>query len=52
MSIRSPKLLPAALSKSLEGIEGYGGGHEYACGAAVKKKDFKMFIDNLKREMQ
>ena len=52
MSIRSPKLLPAALSKSLEGIEGYGGGHEYACGAAVKKKDFKRFIDNLKREMQ
>jgi len=49
MSIRSPKLLPGILSTSLEGIEGYGGGHEYACGASVKKKDFKMFIDNLKK---
>jgi single-stranded DNA-specific DHH superfamily exonuclease len=52
-SLRSPPgvNIKAALEKALVGVEGYGGGHENACGAAVKKEDFKRFIDNLKREL-
>jgi len=49
MSLRSNKKLPPIIEKALEGIEGYGGGHEYACGACVKKKNFKEFLDRIKR---
>ena len=49
MSIRAKgKIIPPVLDKALIGIEGYGGGHEYACGACVNKKDFKRFLENLK----
>lgn len=49
MSLRANKvkLLPL-LEKALVGIEGYGGGHEYACGACVKKEQFKEFLGKLK----
>lgn len=52
MSLRSGKfrVLPI-LKKALKDVDGYGGGHEYACGAAVKKDDFPKFIDNIKREL-
>lgn len=52
-SIRTGKgtAIPAALERALEGVEGYGGGHEHACGAVVKKEDFKKFIANLKKEL-
>ncbi|MBN2454334.1 hypothetical protein JXB11_02200 [Candidatus Woesearchaeota archaeon] len=52
MSLRGAgknKVLPK-LKKALEGMDGYGGGHEYACGATVKKKDFDSFIDKLREE--
>ena len=49
MSLRSPKKLPAIINKALEGLEGYGGGHEYACGACVKKKDFKEFLERIRK---
>jgi len=39
------------LTRALIGIEGYGGGHEHACGAAIKKHDFKRFVENLRREL-
>ncbi|MBN2112019.1 DHH family phosphoesterase [Candidatus Woesearchaeota archaeon] len=45
------KSLSDALAKALVGIEGYGGGHENACGAVIKKEDFKKFIDNLRNEL-
>ena len=49
MSIRSKKTwIPKALEKALAGLEGYGGGHENACGASVKQKDFKEFINRMK----
>jgi single-stranded DNA-specific DHH superfamily exonuclease len=49
LSLRSTKtLLPPIVEKALIGIEGYGGGHEYACGANVKKEDFERFISNIK----
>ncbi len=40
-----------ALEKSLIGIQGYGGGHEQACGAGIKKEDFKQFLENMRREL-
>ena len=50
MSLRiKGKLLSEILKKSLIGIEGYGGGHEHACGASVKKHDFKKFISNIRK---
>lgn len=40
--------LAPAVQKALVGIDGYGGGHEHACGAAVKKHDFERFLENLR----
>ena len=49
MSIRSKTIvLNPILNKALEDVQGSGGGHEYACGANVKTKDFKKFIKNFK----
>jgi len=48
-SVRSSKIiLPSIIEKALKGIDGYGGGHEHACGVCVKKKDFKRFLEKLK----
>jgi len=53
ISIRSPDIIiPPILEKALQGIEGYGGGHEHACGANIKKKDFKRFITNFKNQIE
>jgi len=50
ISIRSTKLIiPPILKKALKEVEGFGGGHEYACGANIKKKDFKKFIETFKK---
>lgn len=43
--------LSKALEKALVGVQGYGGGHEHACGASIKKEDFERFISNLKKEL-
>ena len=52
LSIRSTKkLLPPILKKALVGLVGYGGGHEYACGANIKKEDFKRFIENIREQI-
>ena len=52
-SLRSPTgvNVKTALEKALVGVEGYGGGHANACGAAIKKDDFPRFIENLRREL-
>lgn len=52
-SLRSKKfpLLPA-LERALIGIDGYGGGHEFACGANIKEHDWQQFLTNLKREIK
>jgi len=52
MSLRYNKTLLFILKKALEGIEGYGGGHEYACGANVKKEDFDLFIKRIREEIK
>ena len=48
-SLRSSKysVLPA-LKKALEGINGYGGGHEHACGCNVPKEDFNEFVNRIR----
>lgn len=52
MSLRSKhiKVYPI-LQKILKKVGAYGGGHEYACGAGVKKENFKKFIDAIKKEV-
>tara|TARA_Y100000310_G_scaffold342637_1_gene446712 strand:- start:14028 stop:15065 length:1038 start_codon:yes stop_codon:yes gene_type:complete len=51
MSLRSKgkDILPV-LNKALEQVEGYGGGHAKACGAAVKMSDLPQFIEIIKKE--
>ena len=53
-SLRAPAKIniAKALERALIGIEGYGGGHEQACGAAIKKHDFKQFLENLRKELK
>ena len=44
-SLRAAKiLLPERLQKALIGLEGYGGGHEHACGLNIKTRDFEEFL--------
>lgn len=40
------------LKEALKGVEGYGGGHEFACGACIKEKDFEMFIKQFKEGVE
>jgi len=48
-SLRSSKIiLPPLVEKCLIGLEGYGGGHEMACGLNVKTRDFDEFVERLK----
>ena len=52
MSIRSTGILiPPILDKCLIGLEGYGGGHEFACGANVKERDFEEFVERIKKNI-
>lgn len=52
LSLRSgTKKISPVLGRALQGIDGYGGGHEYACGAAVKEKDFEAFLAQFKEAM-
>ncbi|MBR9683264.1 DHH family phosphoesterase [Candidatus Woesearchaeota archaeon] len=51
-SLRSRHLPVApALERALIGIEGYGGGHEMACGACIKEEDWQQFLINFEREL-
>ena len=53
LSLRSKHLIIRdALEKALIGIQGYGGGHEHACGASVKEQDFERFLENLQAEIR
>ncbi len=52
MSLRSKGIkLPQILKKALKGVEGYGGGHENACGANVTKIHFDKFVENLRKQL-
>jgi len=39
------------LERSLVDINGYGGGHEHACGGNVNVSDWPKFLENLRREL-
>ncbi len=52
MSLRYHKPLLPILRKALTGIKGYGGGHEYACGANISKSDLKIFIGNIRTALK
>ncbi len=39
------------IKKALTGVEGYGGGHVHACGACIKKTDFKKFLKNIRKQL-
>jgi len=53
MSLRSQKKdIRKAIEKSLPGINGYGGGHEHACGSNILKKDFPKFINRIKKYLK
>lgn len=48
-SLRSSKtILPPLVEKALIGLEGYGGGHELACGLNIKTRDFEEFVKRFK----
>ena len=38
------------LKEALAEVDGFGGGHEYACGASVKKERFDEFVESLKKK--
>ena len=42
-------ILPPLLKKALDGLDGYGGGHDHAVGASINTRDFPIFIQNLKK---
>lgn len=51
MSLRSTKILLPILKKVLIDVDGYGGGHEYACGANIKKQHLEKFLDNIRKNL-
>jgi nanoRNase/pAp phosphatase (c-di-AMP/oligoRNAs hydrolase) len=51
-SLRSDKhKLPDKINKALTGLDGYGGGHDLACGACIKSHHFKKFKERFKMEL-
>jgi single-stranded DNA-specific DHH superfamily exonuclease len=51
-SIRAMKTnLKPIIEKALSDVDGYGGGHEHACGAAIKINDFNKFIQNIEKQL-
>lgn len=52
-SLRSNDIvLPPLIKKSLEGLDGYGGGHDRAVGASVSRLDFMKFINNIRKNVK
>ena len=51
MSLRYTKPLLPILKKALLGVEGSGGGHEYACGANIKKEHLGHFLNNIRKNL-
>lgn len=53
VSLRSNDvILPPLIKKALEGLDGYGGGHDHAVGANVSKNDFQKFVKYIKNHVQ
>lgn len=53
LSLRSPSVkIPPIIEVALQGLQGYGGGHEYACGVNIKAEDFPIFLERFKKLVQ
>ena len=53
MSIRSHKInIREPLEKALENFDGFGGGHENACGASVNIEQFEEFVKSFKDHLK
>ncbi len=49
MSLRSGKhKIEPILQEVLKEVNGFGGGHEYACGAGIEKADFERFVERFR----
>ena len=48
---KSKYVLPKIIEESLIGVQGYGGGHPYACGAHISLEDYDKFIENFKKNL-
>ncbi|MEW6063135.1 MAG: DHHA1 domain-containing protein [Nanoarchaeota archaeon] len=49
LSIRSNKHnLLGIVEEAVSGLDGYGGGHEHACGAYIAESDLELFINRIK----
>lgn len=45
----SSMILPPLIEKALAGLDGYGGGHEHACGLNIKSHHFEEFIERFRK---
>lgn len=51
-SLRSTRVkLPPLIDQALEGVTGYGGGHDHAAGSCIKIADFEQFIENIRQQI-
>jgi single-stranded DNA-specific DHH superfamily exonuclease len=51
LSLRWTKNIKTPLQKALKHVQGYGGGHEKACGAVIKAADAETFISVIREEI-
>lgn len=52
-SLRSSKIvLPPLINKAMAGLNGYGGGHEHACGINISKYHFEEFVERLTKAVE
>ncbi len=52
LSLRSATIpVRPVLEKALVGVDGYGGGHEMACGVCIKTHDFEKFLEQFRKNL-
>lgn len=53
MSVRSSKQkIEKIFRESLDGLEGFGGGHDLACGGTIIKEQFEIFLSRFKEKLK
>jgi single-stranded DNA-specific DHH superfamily exonuclease len=45
----SNKPLPEILEQALLHVDGYGGGHEFACGGSIAQRDWETFVKHIRQ---
>jgi single-stranded DNA-specific DHH superfamily exonuclease len=51
-SIRYHKPIKQAVIQAVAGLDGYGGGHDNACGACVSNEQFDEFVQRIKNQLE